>query len=73
MITLRSQMAGTDAITIDVARGRSAAEVLHHAFATTGIHGHTEMPEDLPPAGVERGSLGGKPPSPADRNVLPYN
>jgi hypothetical protein len=42
---------------IDARRGRAAAEQLHHAFATTGIHGQTMMPEDELPQGVKRGSL----------------
>jgi len=42
---------------IDSAKGRQAAGKLHRAFATTGIHGRTDMPEDILPEGVERGSL----------------
>lgn len=45
------------AINIDVERGRQVAKLLHQAFATTGIHGQREMPEDVTPAGVRRGSL----------------
>ena len=44
-------------ITTDITRGRKLAELLHSAFATNGIHGRNKMPEDLPPTGVERGSL----------------
>lgn len=48
-----------DAMTIQInpERGRAVAQRLHEAFATTGIHGQTEMPEDILPAGIERGSL----------------
>ena len=42
---------------IDPERGRLAARVLYDAFRTTGIHGHNEMPEDILPIGVIRGSL----------------
>jgi len=45
------------AIEIDVQRGNAAADLLHRAFSTTGIHGHTEMPEDILPTGVSSGSL----------------
>lgn len=44
-------------VTIDVQRGHAAAALLHKAFSATGIHGHTEMPEDILPAGVSSGSL----------------
>jgi len=43
-------------ISIDFDRGRRAAQTLYHAFATTGIHGRTDMPEDEPPGGVQHGS-----------------
>lgn len=42
---------------IDAERGREAAKLLYRAFTTTGIHGRTEMPEDVAPKGVEKGSL----------------
>ena len=38
-------------------RGREVAGELFAAFQTSGIHGHTEMPEDAPPAGVVGSSL----------------
>jgi hypothetical protein len=41
----------------DTDRGKKVAELLYNAFSTTGIHGRTEMPEDLVPRGIERGSL----------------
>lgn len=44
-------------LTIDKSRGREVAAHLYRAFATTGVHGHTEMPEDALPAGVESGSV----------------
>lgn len=43
-------------VMIDVRRGAEVAKLLHHAFATTGIHGRNDMPEDVLPAGIERGS-----------------
>jgi hypothetical protein len=42
---------------IEASRGRKLAELLHRTFATSGIFGNTEMPEDQPPFGVQRGSL----------------
>lgn len=42
---------------IDNKRCLEVAQLLYHSFATTGIHGQTEMPEDITPNGVERGSL----------------
>lgn len=44
-------------ITTDSEKGRIAAAILYNSFSTTGILGRTEMPEDLIPRGVERGSL----------------
>jgi hypothetical protein len=41
----------------DVERGREVAKVLHKAFRTVGIHGKKDMPENLLPDGVTRGSL----------------
>lgn len=41
----------------DVHRGKHLARLLYHSFATTGIHGKTEMPEDILPAGIMDGSL----------------
>ena len=38
-------------------RGREVAEQLFAAFQSSGIHGQTEMPEDVPPAGVTESSL----------------
>ena len=38
-------------------RGREVAEHLFAAFQSSGIHGQTEMPEDVPPAGVTESSL----------------
>jgi hypothetical protein len=42
---------------IDELKARQAAALLFREFATRGIHGSTEMPEDEPPPGVLRGSL----------------
>lgn len=44
-------------VTIDSDRGHEAADLLFKAFSTTGIHGRTDMPEDLLPSNVNRGSL----------------
>jgi len=41
----------------DKARGRQAAELLYKSFSTIGIHGKTDMPEDIRPKGVQKGSL----------------
>jgi len=38
-------------------RGRKLAKLLHKCFSTNGIFGKTEMPEDILPRGVKRGSL----------------
>ena len=43
--------------TIDDRRAQACARLLHRLFQTTGIHGRTEMPEDIMPAGMEKGSL----------------
>jgi hypothetical protein len=43
--------------TIDKDRGHKAADVLFQAFRTSGILGQKEMPEDILPIGVKRGSL----------------
>lgn len=42
---------------VDAQRGKKVAELLHLCFSTTGIHGKTEMPEDIAPVGVLHGSL----------------
>jgi hypothetical protein len=42
----------------DTEKGKKVAGLLYNAFSTTGILGRTEMPEDLTPSGVQRGSLG---------------
>jgi hypothetical protein len=44
-------------INIDPEKGRKAARLLYDAFRTTGIHGHNDMPEDILPVGIGRGSL----------------
>lgn len=45
------------AIQTDPEKGRRVAELLYNSFSTAGILGRTEMPEDLTPRGVQRGSL----------------
>lgn len=45
------------AIKIDIPRGKELALLLYRSFTTTGIHGHTEMPEDVAPKDVIKGSL----------------
>ena len=42
---------------IDTDRGKKLAQLLYDSFSTTGILGNTEMPEDILPAGMEKGSL----------------
>ncbi len=44
-------------ILIDSAKGAEVAQLLYDSFATMGIHGHKDMPEDVTPIGVEGGSL----------------
>lgn len=44
-------------VNMDVEKGKRAAELLYKSFATVGIHGQTQMPEDDLPAGVEKGSF----------------
>jgi len=44
-------------IIIDKERGKKVAELLYNSFSTTGIHGRTDMPEDITPNRVVRGSL----------------
>ena len=42
---------------IDSNRGKKLAKKLYNCFSTTGIFGNTEMPEDLLPIGVDKGSI----------------
>lgn len=44
-------------IVIDSERGKKVAKLLYNSFSTTGIHGRTDMPEDITPNNVVRGSL----------------
>jgi len=44
-------------IVIDSERGKKLAELLYNSFTTNGIHGRTNMPEDIEPHSVIRGSL----------------
>jgi len=44
-------------IIIEGERGKKVAELLYISFSTNGIHGRTDMPEDITPNGVVRGSL----------------
>ncbi|BDC36060.1 MAG: hypothetical protein EF806_03135 [Candidatus Methanoliparum thermophilum] len=44
-------------IVIDNQRGKKVAELLYNSFSTMGIHGRTDMPEDITPNSVVRGSL----------------
>jgi hypothetical protein len=43
-------------IITDSERGKKVAERLYTSFSTSGIHGRTDMPEDIAPNGVVRGS-----------------
>lgn len=44
-------------IRIDSERGKRVAELLYNSFFTRGIHGRTDMPGDITPNGVVKGSL----------------
>ena len=44
-------------IVIDAKRGKKVAGLLYNSFTTKGIHGRMDMPEDVVPSGVVRGSL----------------
>ena len=44
-------------LTIDADRGRKVGKLLYAAFTSTGVMGHREMPEDLLPDGMVKGSL----------------
>ena len=43
-------------LVIDDLRGRSVAPLLFTTFQTSGIHGRTDMPEDIIPEGMKKGS-----------------
>lgn len=43
-------------IVIDYERGKKVAELLYNSFTTKGIHGRSDMPEDITPNCVIRGS-----------------
>ncbi len=45
-----------EGVTIDVIRGRSIASLLLQLFDSTGIHGRTDMPHEVAPEGVGKGS-----------------
>ena len=44
-------------IVIDNERGKKVAKLLYDSFSTLSIHGKTDMPEDITPNNVVRGSL----------------
>lgn len=44
-------------IVIDNEKGTKVGRLLYDSFTTVGIHGHKDMPEDITPSEVERGSL----------------
>ena len=44
-------------LVIDSERGKKVAELLYNLFSTVGIHGRNDMPEDIMPKSVVRGSL----------------
>ena len=44
-------------IGIDYNRGRQLAALLYNCFSSTGIHRRTEMPEDILPKGLKKGTL----------------
>jgi hypothetical protein len=45
-------------LTIDSKRGRKLAKLLHQKIFTSDIFGRDEIPEDILPKGMTRGSLG---------------
>jgi hypothetical protein len=46
-----------NSLKIDAHRGKEVAYLLHRCFSNEGILGNTEMPEDILPPGMKRGSL----------------
>lgn len=44
-------------IVVDDRKGAKVAKLLYDSFGTVGIHGEKDMPEDMTPTGVKRGSL----------------
>lgn len=44
-------------VVINSEQGKKVAELLYNSFSTDGILGRTDMPEDILPDGVKRGSL----------------
>jgi hypothetical protein len=44
-------------LVLDIERGKEVAENLYYCFNNEGILGQNEMPEDIIPDGIERGSL----------------
>jgi len=44
-------------LVIDSERGKKVADLLYNLFSTVGIHGRNDMPEDIMPKSVVRGSL----------------
>lgn len=44
-------------IIIDKERGKKVAELLYTSFITNGIHGRKDMPEDITPKSIVRGSI----------------
>ena len=42
---------------IDSDRGKRLAQLLYNCFSTMGIFENTEIPEDILPAGMKKGSL----------------
>lgn len=50
-------MGQMDTIEIKSDKAREVSKMLFDLFATTGIHGRTEMPEDLLPSTIEDGSV----------------
>jgi len=44
-------------IEMDIEKGKKLAELLYTSFSTKGILGQTEMPEDIMPKGIKKGTL----------------
>jgi len=57
LLTTRLRKGEKMALVIDNKRGREVARLLYDSFSTIGIHGRNDMPEDIMPRGIIKGSL----------------
>ena len=46
-----------NSLTIDRERGKKLAKLLYREYFTSGVFGRDEIPEDILPKGLTRGSL----------------